>query len=265
MSRTSRPNYDRPINELVVTCSIRNMKVYNACLKPSLRKIGCRYTHIITPIELSPAESMNSVIKYTHIRNSRYIMFIHTDIRFNNRGWGARIMKLCDAVPKFGYGGLECCTVSAREVYSYGTMLENRCFNYHFNTPITMETCDGSCAVIPTELFLERQFDAKNFPYYPCKEDYALWIRFVKKKKVVVLPVSFNHGYPHKRQSDHRWGWDTKRNYMVEMITKPYQRLCKKWGHTPNTTACGRNRGVVPNMKKIREAVEKLIAKGKIY
>jgi len=222
------------MEKLVAVVSITDMEIYKKHLEKTLLKIGLKYTLIKTNPNISITESYNSIVEYKNLKESKYILFVHQDVEFLDENWGQKIMELCDKAVDFGYGGTECYTHNG-VAFGCGYAWErNRRWGNEISQPIIVETCDGGIGVIPTRLFLERQFD-EQFKWYPVMEDYACWVQFIKKLKVYCLPIVTYH------VGGSRHGWNMKfknRDDYVKSLKRDYHRLCQKWNRKIYTTSC---------------------------
>jgi galactoside O-acetyltransferase len=185
-------NIDMKFEKLVVIVSITDQNYYEKHLGKSLENIGVPYTLIKTCPNIPYTKSYNSIIKYKNLKDSKYLLFVHQDVEFLEDNWGKKLLDICDNLPNLGYAGTECVTESG-EIIGYGYAFSNRKKWGHRKEGIpTVQTCDGGIALIPTKLFLERQFD-ETFLWYPVHEDYACWVQYVKGLKVYCLPIETWH------------------------------------------------------------------------
>jgi len=84
-----------------VVC-VKSKKVYNKCLKSSLEKQNVKYKLIKAPVHLSLPASYNSIINQL---NTKYVAFIHQDLRMLENTWLERAEKFCD-LKEFGVLGI---------------------------------------------------------------------------------------------------------------------------------------------------------------
>jgi len=220
------------MEDLVIVVSVTVEKCYKECLEKSLSKIGVDYTLIKTDPNVPFTASMNSVIKHENLHKSKYILFSHQDVEFLDEGWGTKIVELCDSLPDLGYAGTECITKTGETIGCGYNKFPRQKWGKRIEKPTIVETCDDGTAIIPTKLFLEKQFN-EEFPFYPVFEDYACWIQFVKKLKVYAFPIRIYHHWCGKV-------WRKKfktREKMCEYLTKEWLKLNKKWGRQIHTTS----------------------------
>jgi len=210
----------RQIEDFVVVVSVTDEECYKMRLEKSLTKIGIKYSLIFADSSLTLSKAYNSILKYKYLNKSKYIMFVGQDVEFLDENWGKKIIGYCDQLPLMGYAGVEARDHSNKQI-NYFTYPETQTTN-----PVEVETCDGAIAIIPTKLFLERQFD-EDFPWFPVMEDYALWVSKVKNLKVYSLPLKIFNGY-----AGHASKWVkqfTSNTDYVSSLRKDYNRLLKKW------------------------------------
>jgi len=216
----------RKRTDLIIACSITCPECYHVKLEKSLQYVGTEHILIHANPELSLSESYNSIV-LTHLKEieqSKYVVFLAQDILFSDKDWGKKIIGLCDKLPDLGCAGLKCRTkiqtprTPSKEALGY----EGNFPPY----PIPVNACDGATIIIPSKLFLERQFDTQ-FPWYPVTEDYACWIHFVKKLKVYYLPVKCEDGGC-TRQSKWLRQFATHLEY-ARQLKIDHNRLLKKW------------------------------------
>jgi len=227
------------MEDLVITYSVTDRKCFDDGLGRCLSKVGVRHTIIETSTKLSWVDAANSIIKHENIQESKYILFIHQDVEFLEDNWGKKIIEWCDSLPDLGYAGIECVTREGESIgcgFTVGHMRIGR----KITSPMVVETCDCGVAIIPTKLFLERQFDSSILSgrlWYPTHEDYACWVQFVKNLKVYCLPIQIWHKGCHNIFNWKRAGYSTPREYLdKEGFTEGWYRLNKKWGRQINTS-----------------------------
>lgn len=216
-------NLDIEFEKLAIVVSITDMECFETRLKPSLSKVGVDFTYIETNPSLPLAHSYNSIVKYNNFASSKYVIFIHQDMMFND-DWGKKLVEVCDSLPDFGFGGGECITYDERWFHCTNDMAT---FTYK---PEVIETCDDSLIVIPTRLFLERQFD-ESFPWYPFAEDYAVWVQLEKKLKAYCLGIWLCHmGCWNKYLDDRyaRMGFERGHDYR-KYLADAWYRMADKW------------------------------------
>jgi len=223
-------NYNRKIGTLVIVTSITNQKCYDMLLGNCLPQIGIDYSLIKTDAHKPWTTSANSIINYKNLHKSKYIVFVHQDLKFLDKDWGKKIVELCESLPDLGYAGTEGVTNQGVGIGCGFNRPDRRKFGVRIKEPIIVETCDGGTGIIPTKLFLEKQFD-ENFLWYPVQEDYACWVRFVKKLKVYCLPLKIWHRGCHDISN-----WKKIYSYDLTALTVDWHRLNKKWGRKINTT-----------------------------
>lgn len=166
--------------------------------------------------------SANSIVKtnLTDIQESRYLLFIAQDVDIRSQDWVKRLIETCDSLPDFGMGGVECCGLNGEEV--------GRFLTGHSNNPACeVTTCDGAFIVIPSYLFLERQF-SEEFPWYPCFQDYGCWLYFDMHLKTYHVPVK--EYYNPDRFVPTRWvsKFKTSQEFSDDMKIA-HQKMLKKW------------------------------------
>lgn len=209
--------------DLVVVCSVTIQGIYELGTKPTLERIGIEHKLILTDPNLTLSESYNSILKINmeDVKNSKYIIFMAQDINILDEGWGKKLVEVCDSLPDFGYGGVEC----RRGSDKIGYFLDGR----NIDPPTEVTCCDGCFFITPSRLFLERQFDI-SFPWYPFVEDYVLWVTREKHLKIYHVPIkdySSAPSYPSPSK------WISQYKNITEYATQlriDHERLCKKWG-----------------------------------
>ena len=210
--------------KLIVICSVTVPECFDRLLKKSLEIIGVPYKLILTDPNLSLSESYNSILKTNmdDIKHSKYLLFIAQDVPIQDVNWGQKLVAVCDSLPDFGYGSIEC--RRGKEQIGY----------YHANKadepPVEVMTCDGAFAIIPSKIFLEHQFD-ESFPWYPVMEDYQCWVRLVKHLKVYHVPVKgyatcATYGCPIPSKWVSQFANNTE---YVNRLAEDHKRLLKKW------------------------------------
>lgn len=242
--------------DLIIVIPVKRKKVFEDCwTNKNLKRIGIPYRLILTDANLPYVKSMNSILEILgkkKIAEAKYLMFTHSDITFLEKDWGKKVIRLCDSLrPKLGYAGVEAITFQGMVV---GGLLRGKKVFRMVDKPLSVETCDDSIGIIPTELWLERGgFDEKTFlNYFFSKEDFACWVRLEKKLKVYALPIRINHGSKYKpRPKQDKWFWGHKSylDYRINFV-RGYDALCNKWGYQVNTTGASRRQSF-PDIRKI--------------
>jgi len=211
---------DNPI-DLIIICSVTVQECFDRLLKKSLEIIGVPYKLILTDPNLSISESYNSILQTNmdDVKHSKYLLFIAQDVSIQDVNWGQKLIEVCDSLPDFGYGGIEC--RKEKEAIGY----------YHAgktnDPPIEVTTCDGAFAIIPSKLFLEHQFD-EQFPWYPVMDDYQCWIRLVKHLKVYHISVK-DYG-THGCSIPSKWVSQFANNIeYINRLREDHDKLLKKW------------------------------------
>lgn len=231
-------DFNTDIEEFVIVVSITDNKWYSEYFESCLGSIGIPYTLIKTNPDVSITNAYNSIIKYNNLYKSKYTMFVHQDIKFLEEDWGKRIVEFCNKLPDLGYAGTECITEKG-DIIGYGYAFRGKTkWGRSPKEPIKVQTCDGGVGVIPTKLFLERQFD-EQFPWFPVQEDYACWVQYEKNMSVYCLPII----------SWHRGGG----KIFAKNANKgsQWRYIANKWNRIIYTTGKGRG-GIKPNEKKRR-------------
>jgi len=195
-------DYHRKIEKLAIVTSITDKDHYKRHLEKSFSKVGVPYSLIKTDPHLPYTISYNSILKYKNLKDSKYIVFVHQDVEFLEDNWGKKIFELCDNLPDFGYGGTECRTEDGIRIGCGYAFPSKKRWGKEVKVPTPIQTCDAGIAVIPTYLFLERQFDT-SFLWYPVHEDYACWVQYVRGLKAYALPlITWHAGQGHCRWID---------------------------------------------------------------
>lgn len=205
-------------------CSVTNPECYNGILvEKGLKNIGVPYDLILTDPELSLSESYNSIIK-THrdiVVNSKFIVFLSQDAYFEMNDWGKALLCFCSKLKNFGYGGGECIKTNGCGI-GFGTEHNNL-------YPCEVSVCDANMIIIPSYLFLKRQFDTR-FKWYPFAEDYALWVNRVRRLSVYYIPIRCHSG---GCATPSRWVNQFKDAYeYAKALRVDHNRLLKKWRTT---------------------------------
>jgi hypothetical protein len=209
--------------DLIVVCSVTLQDCYEISFKKYLEIIGIPYKLILTDPNLSLSQSYNSIIETNleDIKQSKYIIFSGQDVLIKDENWGRKLIAVCDSLPDFGYGGVEC-RCSNKEKIGYYKDGRNE------DPPKEVMTCDGAFIIITSKLFLERQFDTQ-FPWYPLAEDYALWVRFVKGLKVYHIPI-IGYGCGENCSVPSKWvSQFANISEYSNSLRKDHERLLKKW------------------------------------
>lgn len=205
--------------DLIVVCSVTCPECYHALTEKSFKNIGIEYLLIFTDPTISLSESYNSIVSThkTEIEKSKYIIFLAQDVTLTTENWGKKIIDICDGLPDLGCAGIECVSKNRIQVGFGGNYPEE---------PVSVNACDGAEVIIPSKLFLERQFDVQ-FKWYPMMEDYACWIQFVKKLKVYCLPIRIINGGCDKPSK-----WVSQFANLTEYANRTridHDRLLNKW------------------------------------
>lgn len=220
--------------DLIVVVSITVNEAFETMLNPSLSYIGADYLLIKTDPNLSLSESYNSILT-THkdeVEKSKAIAFIFQNVKILDENWGKKILDLLQTLPNMGYGGLECVNCKNKSIGFDGNYVDERVDG---STILECGTCDADFIVIPTSLFLERQFDVQ-FPWYPLAEDYQCWVRWIKEMNVYVLPLRMVWtDYFGKTKFTSQF--KNHHEYRV-VLWKEHVKLLEKWkrGPIPSTT-----------------------------
>jgi len=212
------------MEKLAIVISVKDEGCFQRYTEESLKRIGCKYTLIRTDPNIPLCHSYNTVAKHSNIEKSKYLLFIHHDIVFLLSNWGKRLLELCDGLQDLGYAGTECC---GKDKSCWGNGLSyGKRWGKPVDKPKPIHTCDDGVVVIPTKLFLERQFDPA-FPWYPFAEDYAIWVKRKKGLTAYVLPVRIHH-----TGGCHSWLEKSHKRYAdyVDELRQSMIRLKQKWG-----------------------------------
>lgn len=208
--------------DLIIVCSVTIQNCFEVCLKESLERVGVPYKLVLTDPNLSFTESYNLILQtnMNDVKESKYLVFVAQDVHIGEQNWGQKIISVCDSLPDFGYGSIEC-RLGKQQIGYFANRKSNE-------PAIEVTTCDGAFVVIPSVVFLERQFDPQ-FKWYPVMEDYQCWIRLVKKLKVYHIPIyDYSNGGcsgPSK--------WVSQYKNITEYSTQlsiDHKRLLEKWG-----------------------------------
>ena len=217
--------------DLIIICSVTIQECFDTHLKVTLKKIGVPYKLILTDPILPISESYNSILQTNldNVKKSKYLIFMAQDITINGQDWGQKIISICDSLPDFGYGGIEC-RLDKQHIgyFTHGKTNE---------PAIEVTTCDEAFNIIPSKLFLEHQFDTQ-FKWYPYMTDYQCWVRFVKNLKVYHVPVE---GYWCGGCNASKWvsQFKTTKEYAAK-LAEDHAKLLNKWGLvTLRTTTWG--------------------------
>lgn len=208
---------------LIIVCSVTNQDIYDLGTKPTLERLGVDYKLILTNPNLMLSESYNSILETNleDVKQSKYIIFMAQDINILDEGWGKKLVEVCDSLPHFGYGGVEC-RCGSKEIGYFKQGRNN-------DPPIEVTCCDGCFFITPSKLFLERQFDT-SFPWYPFVEDYVLWLSCIKNLKIYHVPIkeyTSAPSYPSPSKWVSQFKSDTE---YATQLRKDHERLLKKWG-----------------------------------
>jgi len=181
----------------IISC-VGNEKIFNirlgACLKS---QVG--YQLIKLPTNKPMPETFNS-INLDEIK-AKYLMFVHEDVYFMGKNWLKKIIKLCK-LPNLGVAGV----AGVREkggggncvghILHWGSrgMKRKRGFGHpRFDGKVVeVQTLDAQVLIVPREVFKEVKFSS-DFPFHMMAEDYCLALKYIHKKRVVVLPMKVWH------------------------------------------------------------------------
>jgi hypothetical protein len=235
--------------DLVIVCSVTVQICFEKLLQKSLEIIGMSYKLILTDSNLSLSESYNSIIETNleDVKQSKYLIFIAQDVSIKDQDWGRKLIEVCDSLSDFGYGGVEC----KRDIILASVLMGKTekeltwkdCdigfFSQGNNNDPSCEVtcCDGAIIIIPSWLFLEHQFDTQFF-WYPIAEDYACWVRFVKKLKVYHVPIKDFRNGDCTIQSRHVSQFKTHEEYYRSLF-EDKKKLLRKWNLEKLETTTG--------------------------
>lgn len=183
---------------MTIICCLGNKSIFDLRLGRSLKQYDDElYDLIFLPTSEPLADTYNS-IDVNSIR-TQYIMFVHEDVFFITRDWMRRARKLCMQVENLGIAGVAGVTRKSRcvgYVDHWGSRgLARRrgfgepCFDGRI---VPVQTLDAQCLIIPKEVFRKVRFNPE-FPFHMMTEDYCLNLKYVQKKKVVVIPIKVWH------------------------------------------------------------------------
>lgn len=216
----------------VVVC-IKSRKVYKKCLEPSLQKQTVRYRLIEAPVHLSLPASYNSIRNQL---DTKYVAFIHQDLRMLENTWLERAEEFCDS-RKFGVFGVagkswggKCTGYIVHEPPSpkiESVLYYDKKYNAHLYGNTKGATCiqlsqtlDSMVLIIPVRIFKKRKFDERVTQAIGV--DYCLSLKHHLNLDSYTLPLKSWHtpfrdpSYVHKFQRKKR-------------IQKTNRLIKKKW------------------------------------
>ena len=195
----------------IVTAKTNDI-IYNRCLGKSLEKQDVPFKLIFEDCSLSPPIARNKLLPEF---DTKYIAFIHQDIRMLNPSWLRDAERWCDSLQDLGMAGVAGksygCKMTGYIIHFYNPKLRTIYYGKEypaliygdvpFNEPQLSQTLDGQVQIIPLEVFRKIQYDPKITS--ECAIDYCLSVKWHLNLNAYALPLATWHA---KGQSGHGYG-----------------------------------------------------------
>lgn len=214
----------------VVTAKTNNI-IFNRCLRASLKRQNVPYKLVFEDYSLPAPIARNKLLPEF---DTKYIAFIHQDVRMLYPTWLKNAERWCDTLPDLGMAGVAGksygCRMTGWIIHYYNPKVRNPYFGkvypafYYghkpFRKPQLSQTLDGQVQIIPLEVFKRIQYDPKITS--ECAVDYCLSVKWHLNLNAYALPLATWHA---KGRGDHGYGkpFNQPRAKQINKVIK------KKW------------------------------------